>query len=44
MRDTDIPVKTAAGRQEVSLKQRKLTPRARSLLIMIHGAETVAEL
>jgi hypothetical protein len=44
MRDNDILVKTAAGQQEISLKQRKLTPRARSLLIMIHGAETVAEL
>lgn len=44
MRDNDIPVKTAAGQQEISHKQRKLTPRARSLLIMIHGAETVAEL
>ncbi len=44
MRDSDIPVKTAAGQQEISLKQHKLTPRARSLLIMIHGAETVAEL
>jgi hypothetical protein len=44
MRDNDIPVKTAAGQQEIGLKQHKLTPRARSLLIMIHGAETVAEL
>jgi hypothetical protein len=44
MRDSDIPVKTAAGQQEIGLKQHKLTPRARSLLIMIHGAETVAEL
>ncbi|MDR3387898.1 MAG: hypothetical protein P4L92_12675 [Rudaea sp.] len=44
MRDNDIPVKTAAGQQEIGLKQRKLTPRARSLLIMIHGAETVTEL
>jgi hypothetical protein len=44
MRDTDIPVKTAAGQQEIGLKQRKLSPRARSLLIMIHGAETVVEL
>jgi hypothetical protein len=44
MRDVDIPAKTAAGQQEIGLKQRKLTSRARSLLIMIHGAETVAEL
>ncbi len=44
MRDTDVPVKTAAGQQEIGLKQRKLQPRARSLLIMVHGAETVAQL
>ena len=44
MRDTDVPVKTAAGQQEIGLKQRKLQPKARSLLIMVHGAETVAQL
>ncbi len=44
MRDTDIPVKTAAGHQEIGLKQRKLQPKARSLLIMVHGAQTVAQL
>jgi hypothetical protein len=44
MRDTDVPVKTAAGQQEIGLKQRKLQPRARSLLIMVHGAETVEQL
>ncbi len=44
MRDSDIPVKTAAGQQEINFKHHKLTPRARSMLIMIHGAETVAEL
>ena len=44
MRDTDVPVKTAAGQQEIGLKQRKLQPRARSLLIMVHGVETVEQL
>jgi hypothetical protein len=44
MRDTDVPTKTAAGQQEISLKKRKLQPKARSLLIMVHGAETVAQL
>lgn len=44
MRDTDVPVKTAAGQQEIGSKQRKLQPKVRSLLIMVHGAETVAQL
>jgi hypothetical protein len=44
MRDTDVPVKTEAGQQEIGLKQRKLQPRARSVLIMVHGAQTVAQL
>jgi hypothetical protein len=44
MRDTDVPVKTTAGQQEIGLKQRKLQPKARSLLIMVHGAETVEQL
>jgi hypothetical protein len=44
MRDTDVPVKTAAGQQEIGLKQRKLQPKARSLLIMVRGAETVGQL
>ncbi len=44
MRDSDVPVKTAAGQQEIGLKQHKLQPKARSLLIMVHGAETVAQL
>ena len=44
MRDTDVPVKTAAGQQEIGAKQRKLQPKVRSLLIMVHGAETVAQL
>jgi len=44
MKLTDVPVKTAAGSRELSQRQHKLSPRARSLLIVIHGTETVAEL
>ena len=44
MKPTDIPVKTPAGTRELSQRQHKLSPRARSLLIVIHGTETVAEL
>ncbi len=44
MRDSDVPVKTIAGLQEIGHKQRKLQPRARSLLIMVHGVETVGQL
>jgi len=44
MKPSDIPVKTAAGNQELTQRKHKLTPRARSLLIVIHGTETVAEL
>jgi hypothetical protein len=44
MKPSDIPVKTAAGNQELAQRKHKLTPRSRSLLIVIHGTETVAEL
>ena len=44
MKPTDVPVKTQAGSRELSQRQFKLSPRARSLLIVIHGTETVAEL
>ena len=44
MKPTDVPVKTSAGARELSQRQHKLSPRARSLLIVIHGTETVAEL
>lgn len=44
MRDTDVPFKTAAGHEEIGVKRHKLAPRARSLLIMLHGAESVAQL
>jgi hypothetical protein len=44
MKPTDVPVKTDVGNQELAQRKHKLTPRARSLLIVIHGTETVAEL
>lgn len=44
MKPTDVPVKTAAGARELSQRQHKLSPRARSLLIVIHAMESVAAL
>ena len=44
MKPTDVPVKTESGNQELAHRKHKLSPRARSLLIVIHGTETVAEL
>jgi hypothetical protein len=44
MQASDVPVKTATGQREIGQRALKLSPRARSLLIMIHGTETVAEL
>jgi hypothetical protein len=44
MHANDIPIKTAAGQREVGQRGHKLSPRARSLLIMVHGTQTVAEL
>jgi hypothetical protein len=44
MQVSDIPVKTAAGQREIGQRAIKLSPRARSLLIMIHGTDTVADL
>jgi len=44
MKSSDIPVKTDAGNRELSLRAHKLSPRVRSLLIVIHGTETVSEL
>jgi hypothetical protein len=41
---SDVPLKTAAGQREIGQRALKLTPRARSLLIMIHGTDTVADL
>lgn len=44
MQANDIPVKTMDGQREIGQRAHKLSPRARSLLIMIHGTQTVAEL
>ena len=37
MKSSDIPVKTDAGNRELSLRAHKLSPRVRSLLIVIHA-------
>jgi hypothetical protein len=44
MNPSDIPVKTDAGNRELAHRSHKLSSRVRSLLIVIHGTETVAEL
>lgn len=44
MKPTDIPVKTESGHRELAQRKHKLTPRVRSLLIVIHGTEPVADL
>src|SRR5258706_14717773 len=44
MKPSDVPVKTDAGNRELSQRAHKLSPRVRSLLIVIHGIDTVAEL
>ena len=44
MKPTDVPIKTDAGNRELGQRVHKLTARARSLLIVIHGTETVADL
>ena len=44
MNPNDIPVKTAAGNRELSQRTHKLSSRVRSLLIVIHGDDTVADL
>ena len=44
MRDSDIPVKTEAGRRELGERRLPLHPRQRAMLIAIHGEHTVAEL
>jgi hypothetical protein len=44
MKPTDVPIKTDAGNRELGQRVHKLTSRARSLLIVIHGTETVADL
>jgi hypothetical protein len=44
MQDTDRPVKTAAGRAEISERRRKLSSHQRALLIAIRGEQTLAEI
>jgi hypothetical protein len=44
MNPSDVPVKTDAGNRELAQRAHKLSSRVRSLLIVIHGTETVAEL
>ncbi|HSE11155.1 MAG TPA: hypothetical protein VLB69_00855 [Rudaea sp.] len=44
MKPSDVPVKTDAGNRELNQRAHKLSPRVRSLLIVIHGTDTVAEL
>lgn len=44
MRDRDVPVKTAAGRRELGERRHALNPRQRSLLIAIHGEQTLLDL
>ncbi|QBB70982.1 hypothetical protein ELE36_11835 [Pseudolysobacter antarcticus] len=44
MQANDVPMKTAAGHREIGQRAHKLSPRSRSMLIMIHGDQTVAEI
>ena len=44
MDSNDIPVKTTAGTEEVSRRSRKLPPRLRTMLIMVDGGMTAAQL
>jgi hypothetical protein len=44
MNPNDVPVKTDSGNREMAQRAHKLSSRVRSLLIVIHGTETVAEL
>ena len=44
MQASNVPVKTATGQREIGQRALKLTPRVRSLLIMVHGTDTVADL
>ncbi len=44
MKPSDIPVKTEAGNRELAQRTHKLSSRVRSLLIVIHGTDTVAQL
>ena len=44
MQANDVPMKTAAGHREIGQRAHKLSPRSRSMLIMIHGDQTIAEI
>ncbi len=44
MRDSDVPVKTAAGQREIAQRQLKLQSKTRSLLIAVHGEHSVGQL
>ncbi len=44
MQANDIPMKTAAGHREIGQRAHKLSPRSRSMLIMIHGDQTITEI
>ena len=44
MQDTDIPTKTASGRDEVGGRQLRLKPHQRALLIAIRGEQTLGEI
>lgn len=44
MKPNDVPVKTEAGNRELAQRKHKLSSRVRSLLIVIHGTDTVAQL
>lgn len=44
MRDHDIPSKTQAGRDEIDRRTRRLAPVLRSLLLVVDGQRSVAEL
>ena len=44
VRDNDVPDKTAAGREEINARKLGLNPRQRTLLISLHGTQTMREL
>ena len=44
MNPSDVPVKTDAGNRELAQRAHKLSSRVRSLLIVIRGTDTVADL
>jgi hypothetical protein len=44
MRDSDVPVKTEAGRRELVERRHALQPRQRTMLISIHGEHALVDL